>query len=129
TWAILFSTALIAFGAVPSLSAATIKTDKLDYAPGETAIITGIGWTPGEIVDLEVDHVGDGAYGSGHHPWAVVADAAGNVSSSWYVDPDDSLGETFLLTASGRTSGLLATWTFTDSRNIDLVTLNGGSSV
>jgi hypothetical protein len=31
---------------------ATIKTDKNDYAPGETAIITGSGWDPNSDVTL-----------------------------------------------------------------------------
>jgi hypothetical protein len=39
---VLFVSAFIAFdGVAQSLSAATIKTDKPDYAPGETALITG----------------------------------------------------------------------------------------
>src|SRR6187455_1214496 len=73
-------------GAADSLSAATIQTNKADYAPGETALITGTGWSPGETVVLEVDHVGDGTFGAGHDSWAVVADASGNVSNTWYVD-------------------------------------------
>src|SRR5213594_4937521 len=33
-------------------SAATVATDKLDYAPGQTVVITGSGWEPGETVVL-----------------------------------------------------------------------------
>src|SRR5438046_6834390 len=33
-------------------SAATVATDKADYAPGETVVITGSGWEPGETVVL-----------------------------------------------------------------------------
>src|SRR5438477_6112059 len=31
---------------------ATVKTDRQDYAPGETVTITGSGWQPGETVTL-----------------------------------------------------------------------------
>src|SRR5437016_12969402 len=33
-------------------SAATVATDKADYAPGETVVITGSGWEPGERIVL-----------------------------------------------------------------------------
>ena len=33
-------------------SAAAVTTDKTDYAPGETVIITGAGWQPGETVNM-----------------------------------------------------------------------------
>ena len=33
-------------------SAATVATDKADYAPGENVVITGSGWEPGETVVL-----------------------------------------------------------------------------
>ena len=31
---------------------ATVSTDKEDYAPGETVIVTGAGWEPGETVSM-----------------------------------------------------------------------------
>ena len=34
--------------------AATVTTDKPDYPPGSTAIITGTGFQPGEIVQCQV---------------------------------------------------------------------------
>ena len=48
-----------------SASAQTVTSDKLDYAPGEIAIITGAGWTGDQFVDLHfeenpfVDHLHD----------------------------------------------------------------------
>src|SRR5947199_8420756 len=33
-------------------SAATVATDKPDYAPGQTVVMTGSGWEPGETVNL-----------------------------------------------------------------------------
>ena len=31
-----------------------VSTDKLDYAPGETAVITGSGFTPGSEVVIQI---------------------------------------------------------------------------
>src|SRR5205814_5733840 len=53
--------------------------------------------------------------GAGHEPWPVGADGNGDFSSSWYVNPDDSGGSYFMLTADGFTSGLHAEATFTDA--------------
>src|SRR2546421_1900218 len=42
-----------AFFSLPAqASAATVRTDQTDYSPGETVIITGSGWQPGEMVSL-----------------------------------------------------------------------------
>ena len=98
---------------------ATIATDALDYPPGSTAIITGSGWQPGETVTLQVLHDptgGDDATSPAHQPWTVVADASGNVSSTWYVPSDaDELSATLQLTAIGGSSGLKASEVFTDA--------------
>ena len=108
----------------------TIFTDKPDYNPGQTALITADGFLPGSDIIFQVQHITaglDGVFGinpitginddklgnntgSGHTPWtATDGDEAsdldknlnGSVQTSWYVDPDDSLNETFLLTATG----------------------------
>src|SRR5213083_821111 len=42
--------ALAAFSA--DASAATVATDQPDYHPGQTVVITGSGWEPGETVDM-----------------------------------------------------------------------------
>jgi hypothetical protein len=103
-------------------SQATIKTDLLDYSPGSTASITGTGWLPGETVTLQVLHEGDDGYGTDeqyHQPFTTIADANGNVSSSWWVPDDgDALGATLVLSAVGESSGLRAEWTFTDGTRI-----------
>ena len=124
----------------------TVTTDLDDYAPGSTAIITASGFAAGSTVTLEVDHaVGAGAdgvwgtsddvldtnTGAGHEPWSVTDGGAGDldgqvngsVTTSWYVNPDDSAGATFLLTAasagadsvSGTADDAVATTSFTDS--------------
>ncbi|MGZ3991275.1 MAG: beta strand repeat-containing protein, partial [Flavisolibacter sp.] len=104
---------------------ATIQTDKLDYPPGSTVIITGTGFQAGEQVQLQVLHLdtnGDNDTSSAHQPWMVTADASGNVSATWIVPLDqDELGATLKLTAVGQTSGLHAEWTFTD--NVTSVTI------
>src|SRR5215208_6741254 len=42
-----------------SFSSPTISSDKADYAPGETVILTGDNWLPGEHVHITVnDNVG-----------------------------------------------------------------------
>ncbi|MEJ8824817.1 hypothetical protein WKW80_22720, partial [Variovorax humicola] len=106
------------------MSAPLVTTDLEDYAPGSTATITASGFSVGSSVTFEVEHVsdpgGDGLWGtlddvlansdgSGHDPWSVVDGgigdldglANGSITTSWYVDPDDSAGATFLLTAIG----------------------------
>lgn len=90
---------------------ATVDTDKYDYLPGETVKITGVRWQPGETVSLLIEHL------TFDHPdelLDVIADEYGNILNTVYViDPKD-LGESFLLTATGLSSGEIATTTFTD---------------
>ncbi len=123
--------------------AATVTTDLPDYAPGETAHILASEFAVGETVAFQVLHT-DGVpnTGGGHEPWQVtdgvmgdfdgngtmdgdldgVAD--GNIHTTWYVNPDDSADSQFELTATGVTSGLSASHTFTDS-----VTFSGSGTV
>ncbi|WP_256580549.1 DUF5801 repeats-in-toxin domain-containing protein, partial [Pseudomonas sp. Irchel s3h14] len=124
----------------------TVTTDLSDYAPGSTATITASGFAAGSTVKFEVDHAtGAGAdnlwgtpddvldtdTGEGHEPWYVTDGGAGDldgqvngsVTTSWYVNPDDSAGATFLLTAAsagddrvfGTSDDSVATTSFTDS--------------
>src|SRR5438552_5881650 len=39
---------------LPAADAATLTTDKPDYAPGEYVTFTGGGWQPGETVFIEI---------------------------------------------------------------------------
>ena len=99
----------------------TVYTDKPNYQPGETVLIFGSGFWANELITLQVVHADDtAAGGSGHEPWSVMADEFGNFTSNWHVDPDDSAGSMFLLTAKGISSGLAAETTFVDgSANLD----------
>lgn len=93
---------------------AVVETTLNDYAPGDTAVIVGSGFVAGEAVALQVAHTdGTPVGGAGHDPWVVSADTSGNFTTSWYVNPDDSLNETFTLTASG-SQGSYDDSTFTD---------------
>ncbi|MFS2124484.1 DUF5801 repeats-in-toxin domain-containing protein [Pseudomonas sp. Pseusp97] len=117
-------------------NAPSVTTDQNDYAPGSTAIITASGFTVGSTLKIEVDHSTspgiDGTWGTaddvlstsagaGHDPWYVTdggagdldGQANGSITTSWYVDPDDSAGARFLLSASSDTA--TATATFTDA--------------
>jgi VCBS repeat-containing protein len=111
---------------------AVVATDKADYAFGETANITGGGFAPGETVELRVVHA-EGTEGSNddaqNQAWQVQVDVAGDLATAWLVNDPDAVGATYVLTATGLTSGEIGTTTFTDSRSINSVTLNGGTSV
>jgi preprotein translocase subunit SecB len=109
---------------VVNIEPATVTTDKDDYPPGATAIITGENFDPGEIIELQVLHT-DGIpnTGGGHEPWQVTDGGEGdldgivdgNFETTWYVNPDDSANSAFELTATGLSSGEIATHNFTDS--------------
>ena len=80
---------------------ATVATDRLDYPPGDTAIITGTGFQPGETVTLQVLHIDMGVDSLGtdpqyHQPFTTVADSNGNIYATWWVPNDgDALGATW----------------------------------
>jgi hypothetical protein len=106
--------------AVPS---ASVWTNKLDYRPGSTAILEAGGFLPGETVEFQVVHI-DGRPNTGylHAPFYVTdgdkgdrdGKRDGSIETTWYVNPADSVGATFKLTAIGLTSGRVATAVFTD---------------
>jgi hypothetical protein len=94
-----------------------VVTDKGDYVPGQMVQIFGAGWTPGEIVILEIAEIGPQNFHPAEQLHAV-AGTDGTVSatiSTGYVIQDHDLGQQFTLTATGLTSGLTAQTTFTDA--------------
>lgn len=93
-----------------------VGTDKQDYYPGETVVIEGWEWTPGETVRLQVVHVGEGDNAlPEHQAWEVTADANGYIFSSWEIGlKSDEIGATLKLTADGVTSLAHAEVMFTD---------------
>src|SRR6266478_3661220 len=92
--------------------AATVATDKADYAPGENVVITGSGWEPGETVVLilheepELDP---------DLPLTALADENGDFTNADFSVDVFDIGVTFTLTATGDASGLTAETTFTDA--------------
>jgi uncharacterized protein (TIGR03437 family) len=82
---------------------ATIKTDKPDYVPGQTAAITGSGWKAGEQVQVRIT-----AFPLDEHrvEFAAVAtaDGAGRVRLQGFRIDQSHLQSHFLLTATGSES-------------------------
>src|SRR6266404_3464982 len=90
----------------------TLTTDREDYPPYSYVYFHGSGFQPGETVDMivaETDPVQQS-----FEPWAVVADANGEFDTSWYIFSQDFNGASFLATATGESSQLTASVTFTD---------------
>lgn len=126
-WSSITAVVLLLTGAYAHAEGPAVATDQADYAPGQTAVITGTGWSPGEVVTLVVRHIdGEAEGGNGHEPWTVSATEDGSFETTWYVDPDDSLGSTFLLTATGA-SGATAQATFTDNIGLNLDQCQNGT--
>src|SRR5205814_7024041 len=96
-------------------SVPTVRTDKPDYPPGDTARMTGTGFLPGEQVECQVLRL-DATFESSvaHLPWLVAADASGQFQTSWFVTWD-AAGAALELAAVGQTSCLVASVAFTDS--------------
>src|SRR4030065_772853 len=70
----------------------TVSTDKDDYYPGETVIVTGSGWLPGEIVKLDFVMLSlqlDMTY-------YATADSEGNIYNNEYHIYDHHLGQTIV---------------------------------
>jgi hypothetical protein len=97
--------------------AATVTTDQEDYAPFSIVYITGAGFQPGETVSNRVVQIAGPAPGTAYAPWEVGADADGNFTTEWLVFTDELTGTTLQLTATGLTSGSVATATFTDAQS------------
>ncbi len=88
---------------------ATVQSDKDDYSPGETVVLSGRGWQPGETVTLRLQ---EAPATHGEVLMTAVADASGNIFHAGYeVEPHD-IGVRYLLTASGSRSQ--AQTSFTD---------------
>jgi hypothetical protein len=99
----------------------SVTTDRFEYLPSETAHIAGAGFLPLETVTLQVTHMTGGCgCGEGHDPFSVTADAAGRIATTWFVDPDDSLGALFRMTADGA-DGRHAETVFADSPKVGSV--------
>jgi len=92
---------------------ATVKTDHLDYAPGETVTITGSGWEPLEAVTL-VLHEEPTVHED--RVLTASADAGGNIFNDQFQPETHDAGARFYLTASGGRSQAQTTFTDADTR-------------
>ncbi|MFN5220772.1 MAG: hypothetical protein ACK5FE_07690, partial [Cyanobacteriota bacterium] len=89
------------WGSWQELLAPSVITDKLDYRPGETAMITASGFQPGETITFSIaddpqDH-GDDGDADLYQPFSVKDGGAGDldgkangqVVTTWFVPTDD----------------------------------------
>src|SRR5437773_8753628 len=92
----------------------TLRSDKPDYAPGETVTLMGEGWRPNEQVAINIRE----SSGDPDTNLTATADASGAFTNSEFqTNPDRSdLGVRSLATATGQASGWTAQTTFTDAR-------------
>src|SRR5438876_969914 len=105
---------IVGFLAALSLpaSAATVATDKADYAPGENVVITGSGWEPGETVVLILH---EEPQLDPDLQLTAYADAKGDFTNTDFSVDVFDIGVTFTLTATGSSSGLTEQMPFTDA--------------
>ncbi len=96
-----------------TLNEPTITTDREDYAPYSYVYISGTGFEPGETVNMIVVQLEPNP--TSYQPWDVVADENGNIDTTWYIFTEELIGATMQVTATGQTSGLTASATFTDN--------------
>src|SRR6266516_534459 len=95
---------------------ASLTTDREDYPPYSYVYMSGTGFEPGETVNMIV--VQSAPNPTAYEPWDVVADENGNINTSWYISSEELIGATMQVTATGQTSGLTASATFTDAINV-----------
>jgi len=95
-----------------SSNTSSISTDKMDYAPGETAHISGRGFAAGETVRVKIH---EDPHTPQERGFDIVAEADGSFSGDYLV-MDYDLDMKFIVSARGLSSGATAHTTFTDSK-------------
>ena len=94
----------------------TIRSDKSDYPPGSPVTITGAGWAPGETVTIQIQET------DSDDTWLTdTADSTGSFTDTSFTIQDNDGGVTFVMTATGQTSGQTAQYRFTDSGHVNTV--------
>ena len=92
---------------IESGPAPQIWSDKADYAPGETVVLSGVNWAPGDTVHIRVN---DDAGQTWTRDVDVTADASGAISDQFNLP--DSFAASYTVTATSATG--TATTSFTD---------------
>ncbi len=126
---------LVMIASVDPIPTPTITTDKEDYAPEETVLISGKDFAANAPLLVKVIRpdnsvvTGDGTFGTWPAPYDyVTAYADGTFQYSYILDGIEGTYNINILDTN-ENGAVLATESFTDSRTITSVTLNGGSSV
>ena len=110
-------------------SGAVVRTDKAGYIAGDTVSISGEGFSPFESVMVRVAHAdGVAEAGMGHEPWWVYADTNGNFETQWFLNPNDSAGNNFVVAADGA-SGSKAQAAFSRVAAISASPFSSGGTV
>jgi hypothetical protein len=85
--AVIMTAGMAGVFAMNSADAATVQTDKLDYPPGSTVIVTGSGWQPAETVSL-LFH--EEPMLNQDITQYVIADDSGDIYSEYTIEPEDA---------------------------------------
>ncbi len=93
---------------LPPSGPPTIRSDKADYGPGETVVLTGQNWAPSEVVHIRVN---DDQGETWRRDVDVIADIHGLITDTFALPT--SFVAVYSVTATGPISGT-ATTTFTD---------------
>jgi hypothetical protein len=88
---------------------ATVRTDADDYQPGQTVIISGTGWNPGEQVTINLI---ESPNIDTHAPIVVTADGGGNILDSSFTTDQHDFQVRFFVLAHGAAAD--AATSFTD---------------
>jgi hypothetical protein len=111
----------VAFATTTTVDGFSISTDKDDYQPGDTVVITGSGWWAGETVSLLIE---EEPAADGPHLLSAVADADGEFENRDLLITEQHLDVSFTLTATGQSSGGTVQTTFTDHGPSPVVATN-----
>ncbi|HAF25255.1 MAG TPA: hypothetical protein DCK93_20505, partial [Blastocatellia bacterium] len=107
-------------------SAATVTSDKLDYAPGTPVLVSGTGWQPNESVTVTL-HEDPHITTENPHTFTVQADGNGNFTFQEYAPEDADVGVSYIVAAVGQSSNLTAQTSFHDAPTVTPAT--GGSAI
>ncbi|MDQ3997915.1 MAG: MBG domain-containing protein [Gemmatimonadota bacterium] len=103
---------------------ASVKTDRDDYAPGDTVTITGSGWEPRETVFMVLH---EDPLQHENRTLTATANDSGNFVHRDFAPERHDIGVKFLLTAVGQTSGRSAQTAFTDAPKVGTLSVGAQS--